>query len=188
MLQKSPENPSAPQALLPSLLLPRPQRPRSGYSNTVIFSQKSGKLLGWEQRPAASIAIPEHHPTASPAASITQSIPGRALRRSHGATCRPASPSASALSRGGFGGSVSASQHGPPHPGAPRRIPRPTPHLPRMVAGSGAGPDGHQAGPGVGVGEVGVVAMLQCVQGAALVEVEERGQVLSQVQVGRVGL
>lgn len=83
---------------------------------------------------------------------------------------------------------MSASQHGPPHPGPPRRIPRPTPHLSRMVAGGGAGPDGHQAGPGVGVGEVGVVAMLQCVQGAALVEVEERGQVLSQVQVGRVGL
>lgn len=70
MLQKTPENASAPQALFPSPLLPQHQHPHGRYSNTVIFSQKSGKLLGWEQRPPASIAIPEHHPAARPAPNI----------------------------------------------------------------------------------------------------------------------
>lgn len=82
-------------------------------------------------------------------------------------------------------GSVPASHHRPPKGCGPPWAP---PHL-RHPAGSVVPPpEGQQAGPGVGVGELGTEPLPQRVEGTALVEAEERGQVLRQVQAGGVAL
>lgn len=75
--------------------------------------------------------------------------------------------------------------HGRSRPTPPPGLPA---HLPRGAAGSEAGPDGHEAGPGVGVGQPGLVALLQRVHGAALVKVDQRSQVLGVIQAGGVSL